>query len=722
MVRAPAKTCPNLSRLFENAEPALISEFLDLRTFERFQWLEAYRSGNPDGENVPNAGEMLQKEKKEQLKPLETEAAGIVTVASDRGQYALEGLASTKLRSDRLQILRTQRDELTRSLWCYVHEPNLFEATQNSLHQRLFRRYDKHYQTFMAEAVGVSGPDRETYSVDKLLADLAERLDRGAGYRVDRFDIPEDADEPASEMYMISHPDPPTSVRDLDDEGNTSRIYFRPPGEAVVVFTPSTGRVHVRAKTRVLRHAIAESFIENVLEQEPSSQPVDFQAYDLSRFFESFDLEQPIDDGAQILRAQVIRAEVSVKNLANRLALSTSISQDFSEVVESQPGLAKIFERAVAIRFVEIAVRYRRSGSMEEKTLDFTITDRNSSSLLSLDDPFEREMGHRLLRHWGILQEGQAPTKAEATAVLPSILALWDIGAEKVTGAWLVSRGVDAGLLVKLGFLAPIGWEDIDLVDDDDQHETDARIFASSENAALGPSEGQVAPGTSVETYRLYRVRDRWVEEHLREQIVGVLDAPYVEEIGSDLIALGTMEIDDRAVPVYLARALNNERVRAEVDTALRTRSNLGLGLVIQAGNSAGACLAGNVLTPAISHVPVGSSELALNAETLRTVFRRNRVLAMGGQSVALAKTGENSGTLYIPGKPSIDILGKNRLVVIQRLVDAYNAGPVPVATRDLQAGIEGQSLQNIFGSVLWKKLQSEYVRSPRTGAWEIAP
>jgi hypothetical protein len=407
MVRAAAKTCPNLSRLFEDLEPKLIAEFLESKAFERLTWLEAYKLAPEEPGHPPTASKMLQQEKKDRLGPLEAEAARVVTIASTRGQYVLEGLAKTKLEPDRAKVLLNQRNELARSLWTFANEHGLFEAAENSLHLRLYRRYDKHYQTFMAEPSVDGGPDAGSAVLDALLADLNQRLDRGDGYSIDRFDIPEEGDEPAAEMYLLYHPDPPTSVREIDDEGNRSSIYFRPPGEAMIVYTPSTGRVHVRAGNRRLRHTIAERFIETALDQTYSNQPVDFQAYDISQFLKGFDLELPELDDAAILRAQVIRADISVGNLANRLSLSTTIDQDISEIIGSQPGLPMIFERAVAIRLVEIAVRDRRAGRDDARTLNFTLTDRNTSSLLSVDDPFERVLGHSLLRYWKILRDGR---------------------------------------------------------------------------------------------------------------------------------------------------------------------------------------------------------------------------------------------------------------------------------------------------------------------------
>jgi hypothetical protein len=52
MVRAPAKTCPNLSRLFHDAEPALLAAFLRGKVFARLSWLETYRFEPEDAEGV----------------------------------------------------------------------------------------------------------------------------------------------------------------------------------------------------------------------------------------------------------------------------------------------------------------------------------------------------------------------------------------------------------------------------------------------------------------------------------------------------------------------------------------------------------------------------------------------------------------------------------------------------------------------------------------------
>lgn len=587
MVKSPTRTCPNLSRLVAEAEPALLTSFLKSRAFDRLTWLDRYRPCQDDKGAPVAASEMITNETKERLRPLEDEAARVVTIAGNRGNYALEGLAESKLSPDRAKELLNQRDDMARSLWAYVNELALFEAAENSLHLRLYRRYDKHYQTFMAEPSVDGAPDAGDARLRQLLDEIKEALDRGDGYNIEKYELPEEGDEPAAEMFLLYHPDRPASVREIDEEGNRSKLYFRPPGEAMIVYTPSTGRVHVRAGNRKLRHLIAERFINTALSQNYSNQPVDFQAYDISRFRNGFELDPPEMADATILRARVIRADISIGNLANRLSLSTTIDQDISEIIETQPGLSRIFGRAVAIRFVEIAVRYRRPGRTEPQTLDFTITDRNTTSLLSVDDPFERVLGHRLLRQWGILREGRAPTPSETMAAIPALLALWDMGLDKVSGAWLLDRNVDATLLTELGFLVPAGWEGDDLIDDEDEvGPATAEVIATPGEVDLKVSEGQAAPGGDPERYRVYRVRDGWVAEHLRARLEEVLDTPAVEELSRHLWYLGTLATDGGEAPVYLARSLDQEKVCSAVDTELRSRSHLGIGLVLQAGNA----------------------------------------------------------------------------------------------------------------------------------------
>ncbi|MCJ1900459.1 MULTISPECIES: hypothetical protein [Paracoccus] len=74
--------------------------------------------------------------------------------------------------------------------------------------------------------------------------------------------------------------------------------------------------------------------------------------------------------------------------------------------------------------------------------------------------------------------------------------------------------------------------------------------------------------------------------------------------------------------------------------------------------------VAANVLTPLVDQIDTQQAEIALVADKLRSVFRRHRILARGGQAVELTRVGDNMATLFVPGKGSIDIKGENRIDV----------------------------------------------------------
>jgi hypothetical protein len=713
MVRSPTKTCPGLSRLLSEGPPDLIERFLGHKSFEKLDWLAKYCS-DPSGTGQPSTRlQMMETEPKAKLLPLETEAIRIITLAQERGQMALDGVVMSDADPAARQAFLAGRDELARSLWAYIGAHKLFEAAENTLHLRLYRRYDKHYQTFLASPVAGGETDTARQSFVALVEQLTKDLDRGVGYRVDRYDIPLEGDDPASEMYLIRHPNLPTAAKEIDEEGSILKFYFRPPGEAMVVFTPSTGRIHVRADTRVIRHKVAAAFITKVLSQEVSHQPVDFQAYDISRFLTDQELPDVDDQEAVILKARVIRLDVSIGSLSNRLAISTTIDPGVRDLIAERSELKAAFTRAAAVRFVEIAVRYRRAGKGVEQTLDFTISDGNTSSLLSLDDPFERLFGHRLLRKWGFLVEGRKPEAAETGAILAAILPIWDQNTDKISGAWLN---------VQLGFLAPVGWDEESLIDEGDgDGPFSAEVGVTPNGAELKIAQGHVVPAGNPEQLRQYRVRIEWVAEYLKNHVVPVFKSRLAEKISDDLFLLGSLDVLGREVPVYLARRLDEDRGYAGIDTELRSRSDLGIGLVLNAGCRLSKCIAANVLVSLADYLAADGADLVIDAEGLRAAYRRHRGLANGGQTVELQQSGENAGTLFVPGIGSIEIRGENRLLVIGRLVDAHNSGVGPMKTEDMVAGIGDQSLSNIFNKPLWEKLKATFLRTTGKGKWEIA-
>lgn len=64
MVRTPTKSCPNLSKLFEDLEITHLAEFLNCRAFERLSWLDKYRFAQGDADSRQTASDILRQEKR----------------------------------------------------------------------------------------------------------------------------------------------------------------------------------------------------------------------------------------------------------------------------------------------------------------------------------------------------------------------------------------------------------------------------------------------------------------------------------------------------------------------------------------------------------------------------------------------------------------------------------------------------------------------------------
>ena len=302
------------------------------------------------------------------------------------------------------------------------------------------------------------------------------------------------------------------------------------------------------------------------------------------------------------------------------------------------------------------------------------------------------------------------------------ILEIWALGAEEVSGSWFKERGIDPSILTAGGFLEPTGWEEIDLIDEGDEiGGADLRVIIDNDRAFVARVSGQETLDGNPERYRRFRVNADWLIEYLASCISPDLDQPFVEQVGSDLIALGRLRVELSDVPVYLARRLDDEKILAETDLMMRARGDQGLGLVLHAGSISFRCIAANVLTPIAGHLDKITNQSGLTTASLRQAFRSNRHLARGGQSIELLWDGGETGELSIPGKATVQILGSKRLTVVDRLVKAYKRGMPAVKTSALNHDLNGIAIRNVFGAKLWARLEGVYIRSAGHGLWEIA-
>ena len=143
--------------------------------------------------------------------------------------------------------------------------------------------------------------------------------------------------------------------------------------------------------------------------------------------------------------------------------------------------------------------------------------------------------------------------------------------------------------------------------------------------------------------------------------------------------------------------------------------------LVLSASAKMPACLGPNVVVPLLSNMSPEGGELALSRDGLELAFRSGRTLALGGSTPQVLKSGEQSATLHIPGRPSLAILGANQIKIFERLVAAHKAGSPDVKAIALTEGMDVQSPQQAFRKETWQSIVKVYIgKGAKHGFWRL--
>lgn len=726
MARRPAKSSPSLYKLFDSAEIAQIREFGRSDDFANLREMIAPWLPEPDGDEGPTRerlAAMLHELSRDKLLPLDREAERVLRLASGNGPHALEGIVQANASADALATFKAQKDPLAKSLWAWLDRHELFEAAESALHVRLYRQYGRYYDAFEIDSESEVVALPEDQDMSALAAAVEAALDLGPGCTVTVFDLPTAADELPAIMLLIWHPQPVASVRDLRESGERRTIYFRPPGEGIIVYTPAARQIEVCADTIPVRNVLAHAFARTCLGLNLSAKPLNWRNYDLSRFLRSLSLDAPVVEGCRVLRAALTEIVVSPGLQRHRFTLKVPIDDDMDAIARRHLGDRNVFHRAAAIRRVEISVRHIPEGETDRRILSFSISDRNRCSLRSVASAEERVLGHRLLAHWGILQPLRVLSAVELRAVLGPLLELYDHPEDTVSGAWLEARGLDAARLVEGKYIQRKGLSDTLLEDHDELGTVELAITVSARrgHVHLATVDGQEAPGRAADEFELYGINQEWLEEILVKALADLRNKrERADRLHDNLLFLGKIDIGGISVPGYLARRLDHFAHAAALDAILRARSQLGFGLVLSAGPVVHRCLGTNVVVALSDHLMLDEAGPALCRESLALALQAGRADALGGESVRFETNGLSSGTLFIPGRPPKFVEGANRVKIIGRLATAFLKGAPAVATSDLVAGTGVHSPGPAFGKK-WSEFRDINVRQAGKRSWELA-
>ncbi|PWG16080.1 hypothetical protein [Salibaculum griseiflavum] len=728
MARKAIPIGPNILALVEDARIDLACAALALREGENEPEFNL-------SEEIPNSSdEVLVNEFRQgivdtlsqfdldELRPIEQRCRRIRALADGKGISSLTTIVERQFTEEQVLQIEAQPDPLCRSIWTFLNARQTFEDAESFHFARQFRDHGKMYDAFEVELEKTVYLDANAINETALASKITEVLELKTACTVKALDLPATEAHTTSIMLIVRHGGPLSSVHDHRYDGRRGTIYFRPPNEATLIYTPSKRQIEICGDSPVVRQKVSDAFAEVTLEHDISQKPLTWKRYNLSRFRTSLTLPIPTIEGVEIQVARVLEVQIRLGHWSRKLALKVALDDDIQDVATKYLGRGNIFRRAASFSRIGIAVKYNRAGDTKERSLNITVSGARSCNLQSNKDPDERSLGFALLHEWGILSAFRQIDNGDLRSMLPQLVDLYDLEEDEVSGGYLREIALDPDRLIEGGLLERRDRQDVVLIEEDDIN-GEVEIKPSSTPgmvSATGPfgEDAGERPTADLERYQINR---EWLQETVLKLIRPLLTNKGAQVLDQDLVLMGDIGMDGGSTPVFFARRLGDPQIINKLDQLLRARNASGIGIVLTSSNETLTCLGPNVVVPVLTHLSDDDEDLVLSREALAQTFSSGRNLATGGSSVAVLKAGTQSASLCIPGKAPLAILGANQIRIFEKLVLAHLAGSPDVKTADLIEDTGVKSPQQAFKKPMWENILDVYIAKGSTrGYWRL--
>lgn len=728
MPRKALPACPSTLGLIEDARVDLARAVLAVREGENEPVFEL-PDEIPDPNDYEAASgfrqeiiEALSEFDSDELRPAEQRCRRIRALADGKGVTSLTTIVDQQFDDEQAQEFERQPDRLCRSIWAFLNAREAFENAESFHFARQFRDYGKLYDAFEVELEKAVVLDATSIDEAALAAKITKVLELKTTCTVKSLDLPPTEAHRASIMLIVRHGGPLSSVYDHRDDGRRGTIYYRPPNEATLIYTPSLRQIEVCADSPVVRQEVSDAFAEVALNHNISEKPLTWKRYNLTRFRTSLRLEPPEIDGYEIKFARVLEAEVRLGTWRRKLLLKVTVEDDIEEVADRYLGARNVFRRAERFSRIGIAVAYNRVGDETERTLNITISGTKSCNLQSNKDPEERSLGFALLQEWGILSAFRQIDPNDLRAMFPQLVQLHDRVEDEVSGGYLRELGLDPDRLIEGGLLERRDRQDVVLIEDDDL-DGEGTVKPSATKGmvrTVGPF-GEDAGHRPVSDLEMHAINAQWLHETLLRMMKPLLSKRASQILDQNLTLLGAMQIGSAEVPVYFARRLNDLKTVERLDLALRARNQAGVGIVLAASEEMPSHLGPNVVVPLLSNLSPEDEEFVLSRDGLELAFRNNFSLARGGATPQMLRSGKQSATLHVPGKDPLNLIGAEQITIFERLVAAHKAGSLDRQVKELMEGLGSRSPQQAFRPKTWESIVNVYIsKGAKRGYWRL--
>ena len=717
MARSLFRGAPELSRLFIESPIDLVSDFLLQSQFTVFLG-EAVNQVAPDSDEQKHRdaiSEILKDMKPDRTHLIEIEARRVMLMADKTPETMLRRLGESP-RFNAIEGLKAQRDAVARGLWAYLNAFSLFEAAERAMQVRVYRDHGKLYEAWSIDAsipLAADGVDH-----DALSAEIAGRLQHEDGCKVEAIDLPAENGESRDVLVAVTFFGAYASQKSVRPDKSTEILYFRPPDEMLLVYSQARRRIEVCSRDMVERKLVANIFAADALKHDVSNKPLTQKTYNLSRFRNSLKLTIPDEEAHRVRQANITEVQVALGDWSRKVSLSVAPEDDIDAIARSvfgaiipKSGGGYVTKVRFHIEFVD--------GRGRKGSLQFDVFGRNKSNIQSERDPAKRELGYDLLEAWGVLERIGDLSKPQRKEKLPQLLALYDLTDEKTSGQTLDGLGIDADELTGAGFLTRKGWSDVILFEDDELGDVvhDVERDGTSDVATLTLAEGGPGPQIPAEDITQYEIRFDYLRDALRDVLRPAGLKGRVREVANHVHLVGTAQIGMATAPIYLARALADDKLLEGADRLIRGESNRIRGIVFVPQEVRFPYIGSHSVLSLKDYIDEETG--LIDAEAMRSAYEAAIDPAARGTAVHFRKQGDAAAQITVPGQDPRIVTGPKKVKLFERLYMAHHDRETGVKLAILKEFAGFSQLPQLFGDE-WAEVNNRYLYSPRRAYWAL--
>lgn len=646
---------------------------------------------------------------------IEIEARRVMLMADNTPETMLRRLGESP-RFNAIEGLKAQRDAVARGLWAYLNAFSLFEAAERAMQVRVYRDHGKLYEAWSIDAsipLAAEGVDHEALS-----AEIAGRLQHDDGCKVEAIDLPAENGESRDVLVAVTFFGAYASQKSVRPDKSTEILYFRPPDEMLLVYSQARRRIEVCSRDMVERKLVANIFATDALKHDVSNKPLTQKTYNLSRFRNSLKLAIPDEEAHRVRRANITEVQVALGDWSRKVSLSVAPEDDIDAIARSvfgaiipRSGGGYVTKVRFHIEFVD--------GRGRKGTLQFDVFGRNKSNIQSERDPAKRELGYDLLEAWGVLERIGDLSKPQRKEKLPQLLALYDLADEKASGQTLDELGVDAGDLTGAGFLTRKGWSDVILFEDDELGDVvhDVQRDSTSDAATLTLVEGVPGPQVPVEDVTQYEIRFDYLRDALRDVLRPTGLKGRVREMANHVHQVGTAQVGLATAPIYLVRALADDKLLEGADRLIRGDSNRIRGIVFAPQEVRFPYIGSHAVLSLKDYIDEETG--LIDPEAMRSAYEAAIDSAARGTVVHFRKQGGDAAQITVPGQDPRIVTGPKKVKLFERLDMAHRDRETGVKLAVLKEFAGFSQLPQLFGDE-WAEVNNRYLYSPRRAYWAL--